>query len=98
MFSRNFAYWKCEGNFVEAEEQEEKLCDEVKTVRESTYLGNRVSEGGGCEAAVTARARCGWMKFMECGEFLHERRFHLKLNVAVYQSYVRPEILYEGEA
>ena len=35
-------------------EQEEKLCDEVETVSELTYLGDRVSAGGGCEAAVTA--------------------------------------------
>ena len=34
-------------------EQEVKLCDEVETVREFTCLGDRVSAGGGCEAAVT---------------------------------------------
>ena len=44
-------------------EQEEKLCDEVETVSEFTYLGDRVSAGGGCEAAVTARTRCDWVKF-----------------------------------
>ena len=36
--------------------QEEKLCDEVKTIRGLTYLDDRVSAGRGCEAAVTARA------------------------------------------
>ena len=35
-------------------EQDVKLCDEVETVREFTYHGDRVSAGGGCEAAVTA--------------------------------------------
>ena len=45
-------------------EQEEKLCDEVETVWEFTYLGDRVSAGGGCVAAVTARTRCGWVKFI----------------------------------
>ena len=40
-------------------EQEEKLWDKVETVREFTYLGDRLSAGGGCEAAVTARTRCG---------------------------------------
>ena len=39
-------------------EQEEKLCDEVETVREFTYVGDMVSAGGGCETAVTARTRC----------------------------------------
>ena len=39
-------------------EQEENLCDEVETVWEFTYLGDRVSAGGGCEATVTARKIC----------------------------------------
>ena len=38
-------------------EQEVRLCDEVETVRELTYLGDRVS--GGCEAAVATRSGCG---------------------------------------
>ena len=52
--SRNFTCRKYEGNIGETLEQEEKLCDEVETVREFSYLGDRVSAGGGCEAAVTA--------------------------------------------
>ena len=32
-------------------------CDEVETVREFTYLGDRASAGGGREASVTARSR-----------------------------------------
>ena len=43
-------------------EQEEKLCGEVETVRKLTYCGVRVSAGGRCEAAVTVRRRCGWVK------------------------------------
>ena len=35
-----------------------RLCDEVETVREFTYLGGRVSAGGECEAGVTARTKC----------------------------------------
>ena len=58
--------------------QDKKLCDEVDTVREFTYLGDRVSVGGGCEAAVTAITRCGWVKFRECGELLCGRRFPLR--------------------
>ena len=56
-------------------EQEETLCDEVETVRKFTYLGDRVFAGGGCEAAVTARTRCGWVKLRECGELQYGRRF-----------------------
>ena len=52
---KEFSCRKCEGNIGEAVEQDEKLCDEVETVLEFTYLGDRVSAGGGCEAVVTAR-------------------------------------------
>ena len=67
-------------------EQEDKLCDEVETVREFPYLRDRVNAGVGCEAAVTARTRCGWIKSMECDELLYGRRFPLRLNEAVYRS------------
>ena len=49
------------------------LCDELETVGEFTYLGHRMSAGGGCEAAVTARTRCGWLSLVSCsmvGSFL----------------------------
>ena len=51
-----------------------------------------VSVGGGCEAAVTARTRSGWVKFRECGELLYCRRFPLRLMEAVYMRYVRPAV------
>ena len=53
-----------------------------------------MSTGGGCEAVVTARARCRWAKFKECGELLYERRLTIKLKLAVYKRYVRPAIIY----
>ena len=64
-FTMDFTWRKCEGNIVEAVEQEEKLCEEVETVWEFTYLGDRVSAGGGSEAAVTVRTRCVWVKIRE---------------------------------
>ena len=70
----------------------------METVREFTYLGDRISEGGGCEAAVTSRTRCGCAKVMECDELLYVRRSPLKLKGAVYNSNVRPAILYGSEA
>ena len=68
-------------------EQEETLCVDVEYVREFTYLGDRVSAGGGCEAAVIARTRCGWVIYREGDELLYGRRFPLKLKQAVYGSY-----------
>jgi len=51
----------------------EELCEEVETVRGFCYLGDRVNAGGGCKAAVTARARIGWVKFRECGELQNSK-------------------------
>ena len=70
----------------------------METVSELTYLGDRECASGGCVAAVTARTRCGWIKFKECGELLYGRRFHLRLKGAVYKSDVWPIILYGSEA
>ena len=53
-----------------------------------------MSAGGGCEAAVTARTRCGWVKLRGCSELLDGRL----LIGAVYRSYVRLAILYVSDA
>ena len=73
--------------------QKEMLCDEMDTVRQFTYLGDRVSAGVGCEAVVSARTRCGWVRFRECSELLYGRKFPLRLEGTVYESYVRPAIM-----
>ena len=78
--------------------EEEKLCDEVETVCEFIYLGDRVRVGGICESAVSTRTRCGWVKLMECSELLYGRRFPLELKGAVHKSYIRPAILHGSEA
>ena len=59
-----------------------------------TYLGVRVSAGGGCEAAVSARASCGWVKLREFGQLLYGRIIPQKLKEAVCESYVKPALLY----
>ena len=64
----------------------EELCEEVEMVRGFCYLGDEVNAGGGCEAAVTARARISWVNFRECGELLNSKRFSLKLKGMVSPS------------
>ena len=39
-----------------------------------------------------------WVKFRECDELLYGKRFPLRLKWAVYESYVRPVILYVSDA
>ena len=69
----------------------------METVREFTYLGDRVNAGGGCEAAVTDTTRCGWEKHKKWGMLLYGRRFPLKIKWAAYESDVRPAIEHGSE-
>ena len=73
-----------------------KNCGELETVKEFTYLGDRVSVGR--EAAVTARARCGRAKIGECDKPSYGKTFPPRLKGAVYRSYVKATILYGREA
>ena len=76
---KNFVSRKCEGNIGERVELEEMLCGEVEQVRKFTCLDDSVSAGEECEAAVTARTKCGLVKVRECGELLYVKRCPLRL-------------------
>lgn len=92
-----FVCSKCMGVIAKNSDSIEKLCDEVETVNGFCYLGDRLNAGGGCEAAVTARVRIGWMRFRECGELLLGNRFPLKMKGKVYRCCVRSAMLYGSE-
>ena len=66
--------------------EELSFFDQVDFVESFCYLGDRLSASGGSEAVVTARMRIGWIKFRECGELLHGRKFLLKIKGRVCQS------------
>ena len=50
--SGNIACWKCQGNVREGVHRQGRICHEVETVREITYVGGSVSVGGVCEPVV----------------------------------------------
>ena len=70
----------------------------METVQEVTYLGDRVSASGGCEVAVTARTRYGWVKSRECDVLLYGRRFPIRPKGAAHKSSVSLAILCGSEA
>ena len=90
----HFVWSKCSGIMEETVDSIEKLCDEVKTVNGFCYLGDKLNSSGGCEAAVTARVRIGWVKFRECGELLLGNRFPQRMKGELYRCCVRSTILY----
>ena len=91
--NKNFVCKKCRSVVKNFKESDEILCDGVETVRKFCYLGDRLTATGGCETAVTARTKLGWMKFRECSEILKGRRFSLKMRGKIYKSCVRSAML-----
>ena len=87
---KNFACRKYEKNIRETVEQER--LDALQTVRECTYLCDRVSAGGGCEAVVTVRTRCWLVMLRECSELVYGKRFSLRLKDKVYKNNVSPAL------
>ena len=77
---------------------DEKLYDGVETVSKFTYLGDRLNATGGCETAVTATSRIGWIKFRECSEILKRQKVFIKDEEKIYKSCVRSAMLYGSEA
>ena len=68
---RDFVCGRCKKQADGFMDSVEELCKEVETVRGVCYVGRRVNAGSSCEAAVTARARTGWVKFRDFGELLN---------------------------
>ena len=77
--TKNFVCTSCTTLGEDGVESIENLCDGVETVNAFCYLGDKLKINGGCEAAVTARMRIGWIKFRECRELLLGKRFSLKI-------------------
>ena len=92
-----FVCSKCRGIVEGAVDSIEKLCDEVETVNGFCYLGDKLNASGGCEVAVTARERNGWVRFRECRELLLGNKFLLRMKDKVYCCCVRSAILYGSE-
>ena len=60
----HFEDTKCKGIMEETVDSIAKLCDEVETVNGFCYFVDRLNASGGCEAAVTARVRIGWVRLI----------------------------------
>ena len=97
--NNNFVCKECGSVVKNFKGPDEKLCDGVETVTSKfTYLGDRLNATGGCETAVTARSRIGWINFRHCSKILKGGRLSLKMKGKVYKSCVRSAMLYGSEA
>ena len=62
------------------------------------YLGDTLDAGGGCEAGITTRVRAAWGKFRQLLPLLTSRGFSLTTRGKIYNTYIRPVLLYASES
>ena len=63
----HFVCSKCKGIMEGTVDLTKKLHNEVETMNRFCYLGDRWNASGGCEVAVTAKVRVGWVRLRKCG-------------------------------
>ena len=68
-----------------------------RAVKQFCYLGDMLSQGGGCEHAVAARIRSGWAKFRELSGLVIGKGTSLHTKGVIYATCIRPAMLYGSE-
>jgi hypothetical protein len=68
-----------------------RTCDHFK------YLGSVVDKDGSCDADLNHRVSTGWMKWQQNSSVLCDKKMPMKLKGRLYNSVVRPALLYGTE-
>ena len=63
-----------------------------------SYLGDKISSGGGCSESVAGRIRIGWAKFRELLPLLTAKGLSLRVKGRLYDACVRTAMLHGSEA
>ena len=67
---------------------------EYEIVDKLCYLGDMLSQEGGCEHAILKRIQTGWLKFRELSGLLIGKRMSLRSKGISYTTCMRPAMLY----
>ena len=71
----DFRCRNCKGYLKNVDNQKGKLHNDVESLTELSYLGDRINSEGECETAVTCRTRIGWVEFRDCHDLLCRKNF-----------------------
>ena len=71
--------------------------DEYEIVDKLCYLGDMLSQEGGCEHAILKRIQTGWLKFRELSGLLIGKGMSLRVKGIIYTTCIRPAMLYGSE-
>ena len=70
---------------------------EYEVVDKFCYLGDMLSQEGGCEYAILKRIQTGWLKFRELSGLLIGKGMSLRSKGIIYTTCIRPAMLYGSE-
>ena len=95
----SFICKRCKGELSETRQVNDLYIDghEYEIVDKLCYLGDMLSQEGGCEHAILKRIQTGWLKFRELSGLLIGKGMSLKSKGIIYTTCIRPEILYGSE-
>ena len=71
--------------------------DEYEIVDKLCYLGDMLSQEGGCEHAILKRIQTGWLKFMELSGLLIGKGMSLKSKGIIYKQQTTTTTVYFNE-
>ena len=93
-------YMRCTQHEQDREQRVEVRLDGevIKSVDGFKYLGPTITVDGSEEREVTRRIQAGWKNWREVSGVLCDRRMPVKLNGKVYNTVVRPAMMYGMEA
>ena len=95
----SFICRRCKGELSETRQVNDLHIDghEYKIVDKFCYLGDMLSQEGGCEHAILKRMQTGWLKFRELSGLLIGKGTSLRAKGIIYTTCIRPVMLYGSD-
>ena len=90
----SFICRRCKGELSETRQVNGLHIDghEYEIVDKLCYLGDMLSQEGGCEHAILKRIQTGWLKFRELSGLLIGKGMSLRAKEIIYIIYIRPAL------
>ena len=95
----SFICRRCKGELSETRQVNGLHIDghEYEIVGEFCYLGDMLSQEGGCKHAILKRIQTGWLKFRELSGLFIGKGMSVKSKGIIYTTCIRPVMLYGSE-
>ena len=98
----SFICRRCKGELCETRQVNSQVnglhIDGHEIVDKLCYLGDMLSQEGGCEHAILKRIQTGWLKFRELSRLLIGKGMSLKSKGIIYTTCIRPcNVVYGSE-